>query len=184
MKFHEMYPRNPDYLYAADFADRDVTLTFADPAVTQEPGMRNGQVDNIWHFVETKRVYRGVPKTNGVCARALFGGETDDWPGHQITLYPAPDTSGLADDGLCIRVKGSPEIERNVVFKAQIGQSKQTFTLVPTKAGAAAVKEPEPKIEDIEVDPVTGEVDPQAPVEEPQPEVKVEGSDEDQEDLL
>jgi len=156
LKFKDMYPRNAEYLYASDFDGRDVTLTFADPAVTQEPGMR-GKVANIWHFVETPKVYRGVPKTNGVCARALFGDETDDWAGHKITLYPAPDTSGLADDGLCIRVKGSPEIAGNLVFKAQIGESKQTFTLVPTKKSSAAVKETPSEPEPI-VDPDTGEV--------------------------
>ena len=139
MKFSEMYPK--DRFYAADMQGRPWTLTFADPAVTHkltEEGEVDPKMPPIWHFTETKKCFPAV-KTNGVCARALFGDESDAWAGHKITLYPAEDTSGLSDDGLCIRVKGSPEIDRKVVFKATIGRTKKTFTLTPTKNAAPTV---------------------------------------------
>jgi len=148
-----MYPK--DRFYAAEFKGKPVTLTFrkTDPPtdpVTHELLGKGGPSEKempIWHFNETPKKLPAII-TNGVCARAMFGDESNDWAGHKITLYPAQDTSGQADDGLCIRVKGSPELERKLVFKAQIGRSKQTFTLVPT----GTAKPP------ASVDPVTGEV--------------------------
>jgi hypothetical protein len=136
VKFSDMYPK--DRIYAADFKGKPYTLTFrAEEPVTQEllgKGSASEKSMPVWHFRETPKKMPAV-LTNGVCARAMFGDESDDWGGHKITLYPAPDASGLADDGLCIRVKGSPELTKPLKFKAQIGRTKQTFTLVPTAKG-------------------------------------------------
>ena len=66
----------------------------------------------------------------------------------------APDASGLSDDGLCVRVEGSPELKSKLVFTAQIGRTKKTFTLVPTggddapHAEEAAPVTQRPKISD------------------------------------
>jgi hypothetical protein len=157
MKFRDMYPK--ERFYAADLQGRPWTLTFSDPAVTyklNEDGNRELSIPPIWHFVETPKVMPAV-LTNGVCARAIMqqvlgpdaGDESENWPGHKITLYPAEDTSGFSEDGLCIRVKGSPELQRPLEFRAQIGQRKKTFKMEPTGNGNA----PSPR-----VDPATGEV--------------------------
>ena len=133
MNFHEQYPK--DRIYAADFQGKAWTLTFRKhEPVTLDVMGQGGPTEKtmpVWHFEETPKKLPAV-LTNGVCARALFGDESDDWAGRKITLYPAPDTSGLADDGLCIRVKGSPEIDRDLVFTVTIGRTKKTFTLLPT----------------------------------------------------
>ena len=155
MKFKDMYPK--DRFYAADFGGKPVTLTFrktdppSDP-VTQEllgEGGPSEKMMPIWHFKETPKTMPAVV-TNGVCARAMFGDESNDWPGHKITLFPAPDPSGMSDDGLCIRVLGSPELKKPLVFTAQIGRTKKTFTLKPTGNGKAPLP--------ANVDQVTGEV--------------------------
>ena len=136
MKFSAMYPT--DRFYAADFKGKAWTLTFrAKDPVTSEllgKGSSSEKTLPIWHFDETPKKFPAV-KTNGVCARAMFGDESDAWAGRKITLYPAPDASGLSDDGLCVRVKGSPELKTKLVFTAQIGRTKKTFTLVPTDIG-------------------------------------------------
>jgi hypothetical protein len=165
MKFNEMYPK--ERFYAADLQGRPWTLTFSNPAVTYktgEDGKRDLGIPPIWHFVETPKVMPAV-LTNGVCARAIMqallgkeaGEESDNWHGHKITVYPAEDTSGFSEDGLCIRVKGSPELQRPLEFRAQIGQRKKTFKMVPTGNG---VQRPA-------VDPVTGEVAPTPPANQP-----------------
>jgi hypothetical protein len=134
VKFTDRYPK--DRIYAADFKGKAVTLTFAEPAVTTDvlgeggPGAKSMPV---WHFVETPKKMPAV-LTNVVCAKAMFGDDDDEWAGHKITLYPEKDTSGMAEDGLCIRVKGSPELDKPLKFRTQIGRTKQTFTLVPTPA--------------------------------------------------
>jgi len=152
MKFTEMYPK--DRIYAADFRGRAWTVTFrrTDP-VTSEVLGKGGPSEKVlpvWHFEETTKKMPAVV-TNGVCARAMFGDDSDDWAGHKITLYPAQDPSGLSDDGLCIRVKGSPELTGPLTFQAQIGRTKKTFKLVPTgKPG------PDREVVDLESGEVTG----------------------------
>lgn len=139
MKFSEMYPK--DRIYAADFQGKHVTLTFK--SVTKEllgKGTPSEKTMPVWHFEETEKTLPAV-LTNGVCARALFGDDSDEWVGHKITLYPEKDASGLADDGLCIRVAGSPELKKQLVFRAQIGRTKKTFTLEPTGKKKAAAAE-------------------------------------------
>lgn len=137
MKFHEMYPK--DRIYAADFGGKPVTLTIKAVEMKALGEGAKQKTLPVWHFEETTKTFPAV-KTNGVCARAMFGDESDEWVGHKITLYPAEDTSGMSDDGLCIRVLGSPELERPLKFKATIGRSKQTFNLVPTPKKAKASK--------------------------------------------
>lgn len=156
MRFNEMYPK--DRFYAADLQGKHVTLTFK--AVTREvlaKGTPSEKTMPVWHFVETDKSLPAV-LTNGVCARAMFGDDSDGWIGHKITLYPAPDTSGLAEDGLCIRVAGSPELASDLVFRAQIGRTKKTFTLVPTRKGGQV----SPDMSDVAVDDETGEVQEEA----------------------
>lgn len=130
MKFSDMY--HSDRIYAADFKGREVTLTFK-KIVMEVLGKGSPSEEElpVWYFDETEK-RMPANKTNGVCARALFGDESDDWIGHRITLFPTKDTSGLSDDGLCIRVKGSPELERPLKFKAHVGRDTKTFTLTPT----------------------------------------------------
>jgi hypothetical protein len=151
MKFADMYPK--DRFYAAEFKGKPVTLTFrAKDPVTSELLGKGGPSEKmlpIWHFEETPKKLPAVV-TNGVCARALFGDESDDWAGHKITLYPAPDPSGMSDDGLCIRVLGSPELKKPLTFNAQIGRTKKQFTLKPTGNGKAPLP--------ANVDEDTGEV--------------------------
>ena len=163
MKFADMYPK--DRFYAADFKGKPVTLTFreTDPPtdpVTHELLGKGGPSEKmmpVWHFNETPKKLPAVV-TNGVCARAIMqtvvgkveGDDSNNWVGHKITLYPAPDPSGMSDDGLCIRVLGSPELKKPLVFTAQIGRTKKTFTLKPTGNGKAPVPE--------NVDEDTGEV--------------------------
>lgn len=140
MKFHEMYPK--DRIYAADFGGKPVTLTIKAVEMKALGEGAKQKTLPVWHFEETPKTFPAV-KTNGVCARAMFGDDSDEWVGHKITLYPAEDTSGMSDDGLCIRVLGSPELERELKFKATIGRSKQTFTMVPTpKKGKASTAAP------------------------------------------
>ena len=89
-------------------------------------------------------------KTNAVSLRAMWGDDSGEWVGHKITLHPVKDESGLSDSGLCIRVKGSPELEKALKFRARLGRKMVTQTLVPTGNGKAPVPE--------NVDEDTGEV--------------------------
>ena len=58
-------------------------------------------------------------RTNGECLKALFGRNVDDWIGKRITLYVA-EFNGEP----CIRIKGSPDIERPITFELKLPRKK------------------------------------------------------------
>lgn len=137
LSFDQLYPGT--YLKAGEFDGKAVTLTIT--GVTREmlsngSGSEEGAV--IVSFVETEKKLVLV-KTNGVCCRAMWGDHSGDWIGHKLTLHPVKDTSGLSESGLCIRVKGSPELDKPLKFKARLGRKMVTQTLQPTgKNGTAS----------------------------------------------
>ena len=143
LSFDQLYPGT--YLKAGEFDGKPVTLTIT--GVTREMlsngnGSEEGAV--IVSFSETEKKLVLV-KTNGVCCRAMWGDDSGDWVGHKITLHPVPDASGLSESGLCIRVKGSPELTAPVKFKARLGRKMVTQTLQPTakRNAKTAVEEQE-----------------------------------------
>jgi len=145
--FDKLYPGN--YIKAAEFHGKSPTLTIKSVAREMLSNGRGGEEGAvIVAFAEVEKKWVMV-KTNGVCLRALWGDDEGEWVGHKITLHAVPDTSGLSESGLCIRVKGSPELAKPLKFKAQVGLTKLTQTLVPTAKKPEAMPEPElPKADD------------------------------------
>lgn len=141
----QLYPG--EYIKAGEFGGKPVTLTLkiverlpiSDGSGGEEPAV-------VVTFKETEKKFI-MNKTNAVCLRAMFGDDSDDWSGHRVTLHPVKDESGLSDSGQCIRVKGSPELDKQVKFQARLGRRMVTQTLVKTEETAAPV-----------VDAKTGEV--------------------------
>jgi hypothetical protein len=117
-------------------------------------------------------------KTNAVCLRAMWGDDSGEWAGHKVTLHPVKDESGLSESGLCIRVKGSPELPGPLKFRARLGRKMVTQTLVPTGKGSpTGGSAPAPAVE---VDEDTGEVfgfDEGPPTEPLEPESGADSAD-------
>jgi hypothetical protein len=131
MSFDELFPGK--YIKAGEFKGKDVTLTVT--AVEREMlsnGAGGEEGAAIVSFKETEKQFV-MNKTNGVCFRAMFGDDTGAWLDHRITLHAVKDESGLSESGLCIRVAGSPEIDKPLKFRAHLGRKLVTQTLVPTK---------------------------------------------------
>jgi len=83
-------------------------------------------------FKETKREW-ALNKTNAQMLVAMWGGETDGWLGHRVTLHAEPDKSGKSDSGLCIRVVGSPELASAITMQVKLPRRKPiTRKLEPT----------------------------------------------------
>jgi hypothetical protein len=148
LSFDQLYPGT--YLKAGEFEGKAVTLTVK--TITREM-LSNGSGGEepavTVAFAETEKQFV-MNKTNAVSLRAMWGDDSGEWVGHKITLHPVKDESGLSDSGLCIRVKGSPELDKALKFKARLGRKMVTQTLVPTGNG----KTPLPA----NVDSDTGEV--------------------------
>jgi len=148
LSFDELFPGK--YIKAGEFKGKDVTLTVASverEMLSNGAGGEEGAA--IVSFKETEKQFV-MNKTNAVSLRAMWGDDSGEWVGHKITLHPVKDESGLSDSGLCIRVKGSPELEKALKFRARLGRKMVTQTLVPTGNGKAPVPE--------NVDEDTGEV--------------------------
>jgi hypothetical protein len=130
LSFDELFPGK--YIKAGEFQGKAVTLTIR--AVEREMlsnGTGGEEGAAIVSFAETDKQFV-MNKTNGVCFRALFGDDTGEWLGHRVTLHAVKDESGLSESGQCIRVKGSPEIQQPLKFRAHLGRKQVTQTLLPT----------------------------------------------------
>ena len=103
MNINEIYGGN--YLKCADLQGREHTVTIESWVVREFPG-QNGQQSRR----KVVLAFRGAQKqlvvnaTNGAAIAFLYGPDTEEWIGKQITLFPAKTQfgSGMTD---CIRVK-------------------------------------------------------------------------------
>lgn len=179
--FDELYPGR--FLKAGEFGGRDVNLTITRVQLDELEGNKGKQVKGVLTFRETPKELV-LNRTNGECIKAMFGRRLADWVGKRVTLYPQKIESDLAD--IAIRVRGSPDLERDVAFTLSLPRKKpRDMTLKKTTSGRAAAArpaaggsggpassaagapassppadpEPEPEREEI-VDPETGEVFP------------------------
>jgi len=130
LSFDQLYPGT--YIKSGEFDGKSPTLTIK--AVTREmlsngSGGEEGAV--IVAFAETEKQWV-MNKTCAVCLRAMWGDDSGEWAGHRLTLHAVSDASGLSESGLCVRVKGSPELERPLQFRARLGRKMVTQTLIPT----------------------------------------------------
>lgn len=81
---------------------------------------------------ETEREWH-LNRTNALCLGAMWGRDYTRWAGHRVTLHAEKDTSGLSDSGLCIRVKGSPELQAPMTATIRLPRRKPVKRqLVPT----------------------------------------------------
>lgn len=115
------------YLKSAEFQGKDVTLTIAGIAIEDLADDRGGtKAKGVVTFRETKKAWV-LNRTNAECAKALFGRETDRWVGKRITLYPAPFTDPFTGEvGTAIRVRGSPDIEKDMTAEVHLPRKKPT----------------------------------------------------------
>ena len=131
MDWETLFPGR--FLKAAEFQGRDVTLTITSVAKDKLPTDDGGEkTRGIVSFRETERQL-ALNRTNAVCIVAMFGRETDCWVGKRVTLYPAKARFG-AEVVDAIRVKGSPDIEAEVMAVVKLPRKKpQQVTLAKTR---------------------------------------------------
>jgi hypothetical protein len=136
LTYDQLFPSR--FIKAGEFGGKPVTLTIKSVAreeLESEDG--SAQFKAIVAFAETARQWVLI-KTNAQCLVAMFGPDTDDWIGKRVTLYPEHDASGLSDSGLCIRVKGSPDLKHEIEATIKLPRRKPVKRkLIPTKTGAS-----------------------------------------------
>ncbi len=148
MDFDQLFPGR--FIKSGEFEGRDVTLTISHVELEElEDDKGAKKMKGIISFRETKK--KGViNKTNGLCLRAMWGRETDEWIGHRVTLFPEAYQGETA-----IRVKGSPELEEPLTVEIKMARKKPyKRTMLPTGKGkkpvvSAPADEPSDANEDV-----------------------------------
>jgi hypothetical protein len=165
--FDELYPAR--FLKAGQLQGKKVTLKICDVHVEHLEGDAGKKWKGIISFERTDQQLV-LNRTNGTCLREMFGREVAKWIGRRITIYPA-EWNGEP----CIRIWGSPELERDKTITIQLPRRKpQTMVMhaVRSTNGKAPAKaaSPEPQaappqadVDDLDddkpdYDPRTGEV--------------------------
>lgn len=102
MRYELMFPS--EFVKAADLNGKDVTVTIK--AVTvDELTMRGGRKENkgVIRFEKAEKKLV-LNRTNADTIAKLYGNETENWIGKQITMYPTRTTFGR-DEVECIRIR-------------------------------------------------------------------------------
>lgn len=134
LDYDQLFPGR--FIKAGDLAGRDVTVTISAIDLEDLPQEKGGdRAKGIISFAKTKKKLV-LNRTNGECIKAMFGRDTGEWIGKRITLYPA-DFNG----DLCIRIKGSPDIDGPVTFELKLPRKKpQPKTMLKTGGANGTAK--------------------------------------------
>jgi hypothetical protein len=122
-----------EYLKAAAIGDENPTYTIRSVSLEQLASLKSGAAEDktvqkgvIW-FTDTPLGWV-MNKTNVECIKAVWGNDTNAWLGKRVTLR-----TEMTKTGLGIRLKGSPDIDREIIAKVKLFKRKaQEFTIVPT----------------------------------------------------
>jgi hypothetical protein len=148
LDFDKLFPNR--FLKAGEFDGKDVTLKIAGIIQEELEGSKGKQVKAILSFERTPKQLV-LNKTNGLCLKGMWGRDTGNWIGKRVTFYPA--AIQFEDNDLAIRVRGSPDIDRDMQIEIKLARKKpKAVTMVKTGTKAAASAPP-----------------PRAPVEPPPP---------------
>jgi hypothetical protein len=138
MDFDKLFPGR--FVKAADLNGKDATLTISAVVVDELIGDKGTETKGLISFQGAKKQLV-LNKTNGLCLKQMFGRETDAWIGKRITIYPT-----TFNDEPCIRIKGSPDLEKDITFELKLPRKKPKATTLK-KTGAAPKQAEKPAAE-------------------------------------
>jgi hypothetical protein len=132
MDFDKLFPGR--FLKAADLNGKEVTLTISAVVTDELVGDKGTEVKGLLSFAGKKKQLV-LNKTNGLCLKQMFGRETDEWVGKRVTIFPT-----TFNDEPCIRVKGSPDIAKDITFDLKLPRKapRSTTLIKTTPSGTAA----------------------------------------------
>jgi hypothetical protein len=122
----DMFPTA--YMKAGELGGNKPTYTIKHIEARAFEGDKGKQWKGIATFEEIEQQWT-INKTNMLCIKAMFGEMVNNWYGKRITLFPTKDRFGreIVD---CIRVWGSPDIERDVNLEVKFPKKKpQKWTM-------------------------------------------------------
>lgn len=145
LDYDQLFPGR--FIKAGDLQGRDVTLTISGIELQELPNDKGGDITRgVISFERTKKQWV-INRTNASCLRAMWDRDTSAWIGKRVTLY-ATEVSFGKERVLAIRVKGSPDIERDTQVEVKLPRRRPTtVTLRKTqpRPGSEPEQPPEPE---------------------------------------
>jgi len=135
------------FLHAADLGGRDVVLKIERMVFEEMPDPKTPKARKKMGSLvfEGRKKILGLNRTNATCLKQMFGPKLVSWVGKRVGLYPTtvrmpkPGSREMVDEP-CIRVRGSPDIEAEIVFELILPQ--RAPTTVKLQRLVAAEKKP------------------------------------------
>lgn len=141
--YGELYPGR--FIKAVDLGKNKTVLTIDRVVADSLEGDRGVERKVIVIFREIPQAWV-MSKINGTCLKAMFGTDVRAWSGKRVCLFatdqimPMPTAKG--DDRYCIRVYGSPDLERDVTVEFKVPKRKP---IVMTLRGPSRGKDVRPQ---------------------------------------
>jgi hypothetical protein len=116
----DMFPTA--YIKAGELGGNKATYTIKHIEARAFEGDKGKQWKGIATFEEIEQQWT-INKTNMLCIKEMFGALVPAWYGKRVVLFPTKDRFGreVVD---CIRVWGSPDIERDVTVEIKFPKKK------------------------------------------------------------
>jgi hypothetical protein len=112
------------FIKSADFLGKDVTYTITKIQLEKLEGKKGIEKKGIVFFSEEEKAWV-LNRTNVECLKGMWGRETDNWIGKRVTLYPeAMKDSFTGEDITGIRLRGSPDLDRDVTITIELPRKK------------------------------------------------------------
>ena len=145
--FAELYPGR--FLTAIDLGDNRPTVTIDRVWIEALEGEKGTEDKVIVAFAGKKKAYV-LPKINAISLAKMFGPDVRAWRGRRVVLYATADLMPIKRGERCVRIWGSPDIDRDVAVEWKPAKrSMQRWTLHATGSKVQPpADEPEPFFED------------------------------------
>lgn len=131
VNWDELYPGR--FIKPGELKDSKPLLIIEEVEMEVLEGSTGPKWTGILSFKNTEKKMT-LCKTNGILLRAMFGATLSEWEGRRFNVFKS---KWNGDD--CIRVWGSPDIEKDMVIKVELPRRKPfDMTLHKTAAGGKA----------------------------------------------
>lgn len=115
------------FIKAVDLGGADRTLKIERAKLEMLPSMKQlGEKELRGSLVfEGRKKILGLNRTNCECMVAMFGRNPKAWAGKRVTIFPTTvkmkkSRTEPPTDEPCIRIRGSPDLERDINFELRL----------------------------------------------------------------
>lgn len=140
--FDELYPGR--FLKAGLLKGQKSTVTVTDVHLEELEGEK-GVEQKVIISMAGKKMQLVLCKLNGLCVKAMFGPSISAWIGKRITLWPTDTIAPMKKGEDCIRIWGSPDVEKDITIPIQLPRRKAFNVTLRKVSAQAAPTQPAPQ---------------------------------------